>query len=285
MQVQCEACEGSTMTNCKEMRHCFFCADSEDSAYAVQIDNTFHAMDMDYMGYDRSERVYQTIGCQGLFDCIACNACWHGSGLTYCQSCFSCHNCFGCISLQQKKHCILNREYPEDEFHRLAEKIRENMVKDGTWGSFFPVSLTPFAYNETMAKDWFPLTETEAKKRGYRWKTGDDILDVKKVISAKDLPERIEDIPDDVLNWAIRCETTQRPYRIVKKELEFHRAMRLPLPHHHLEERHRMRLLRRHQRKLWQRNCMKCGKEMQTTYAPERPEIVYCENCYLKEVY
>jgi len=24
---------------------------------------------------------------------------------------------------------------------------------------------------------------------------------------------------------------------------------------------------------------------MRTTYSPERPEIVYCEECYLKEVY
>jgi len=38
-------------------------------------------------------------------------------------------------------------------------------------------------------------------------------------------------------------------------------------------------------RKLYIRNCDKCGKEMKTTYAPERPEIVYCENCYNKEVY
>ena len=285
MQVQCEECEGSTMTNCKQMHRCFFCADSEDCSYAVQIDNTFHATDMDYMGYDRSERCCQTIGCQGLFDCIACNACWHGNGLKYCQSCFSCSDCFGCISLQQKKHCILNREYSQEEYRRLSEQIIAGMTKDGSFGNFFPAALSPFAYNETMAKDWFPLPETDARKRGYRWKSNDEIPDVEKVIDAKDLPERIEDIPDDVLNWAIRCETTQRPYRIVKKELEFYREMHLPLPHHHPEERHRMRLLRRHQRKLWTRPCMKCGKEMETTYAPERPEIVYCEECYLKEVY
>ena len=284
-QMQCENCEGSTMNGCKDMRRCFFCADSEDCAYAVQIDNTFHALDMDYMGYDRSERCYQTIGCQGLFSCIACNACWHGSGLKYCQSCFSCSDCFGCMSLQQKKHCLLNHEYTQEDYRRLTEQIIDEMRQNETWGTFFPVSLTPFAFNETMAKDWFLLTESEARKRGYRWKSGDEMPEVTKVISAKDLPERIEQIPDDVLNWAIRCELTQRPFKIVKKELEFYRAMHLPLPHHHPEERHRMRLLRRHQRKLWSRTCMKCQKEIQTTYSSERPEIVYCEECYLKEVY
>ena len=31
--------------------------------------------------------------------------------------------------------------------------------------------------------------------------------------------------------------------------------------------------------------CAKCEKEIESTYAPERPEIIYCEECYLAEVY
>jgi hypothetical protein len=39
--------------------------------------------------------------------------------------------------------------------------------------------------------------------------------------------------------------------------------------------------------KLWHRKCMKegCQNEFETSYAPERPEIVYCEKCYQQEVY
>ncbi|MFZ1019649.1 MAG: hypothetical protein WAN61_01490 [Minisyncoccia bacterium] len=29
----------------------------------------------------------------------------------------------------------------------------------------------------------------------------------------------------------------------------------------------------------------KCAVEFETSYAPERPEIVYCEKCYQQEVY
>lgn len=284
-QIQSEDCVGSMIVECKNLRSCFFATLCEDCTYGVQVDNTFHAADMDYMGYDRSERVYQTIGCQGLFDCLCCNACWHGSGLRYCQSSFSCHDCIGCISLQQKKHCILNREYSEEEYRRIASSIEASMRRDGTWATFFPAALTPFAYNETMAMDWFSLSETDARKRGYRFEQREEIPDVKKIISAKDLPEKIQDIPDDVLNWAIRCANTKRPYRIVRKELEFHRTMNLPLPRHHPEERHRLRLLRRNPRTLWERTCAKCGKNVPSTYAPDRPEIVYCEVCYLQEVY
>jgi CxxC-x17-CxxC domain-containing protein len=108
---------------------------------------------------------------------------------------------------------------------------------------------------------------------------------VDKIIPAEQLPESIDDIPDDVLNWAIRCSATKRPFRIVRKELEFYRRMHLPLPRFHPEERHRRRTARRHGRQLFARTCAKCGKAIQTSYSPERSEIVYCEECYLKEVY
>jgi len=61
--------------------------------------------------------------------------------------------------------------------------------------------------------------------------------------------------------------------------------MGIPLPLQCFECRHLARFKLRNPRKLWNRPCMKCGKEMETTYQPSRPEIVYCEPCYLAEVY
>ena len=29
--------------------------------------------------------------------------------------------------------------------------------------------------------------------------------------------------PDDIINWAIECEVTKKPYRIIKQELDFYR--------------------------------------------------------------
>ena len=39
--------------------------------------------------------------------------------------------------------------------------------------------------------------------------------------------------------------------------------------------------------KLWHRKCMKegCLNEFETSYAPNRQEIIYCEKCYQQEVY
>ncbi|KKP59766.1 MAG: hypothetical protein UR55_C0020G0001, partial [Candidatus Nomurabacteria bacterium GW2011_GWF1_34_20] len=51
--------------------------------------------------------------------------------------------------------------------------------------------------------------------------------------------------------------------------------------------RHYERLSQRNPMKLWHRSCMKegCTNEFETSYAPERSEIVYCEKCYQQEVY
>ena len=60
--------------------------------------------------------------------------------------------------------------------------------------------------------------------------------------------------------------------------------MNLPIPHLHPDERHKDRMALRNPRKLWKRTCDKCVKEIETSYAPDRPEKVYCEECYLKEL-
>ena len=52
---------------------------------------------------------------------------------------------------------------------QLVSQIREHMTKTGEWGKFFPPTLSPFGYNETIANDFFPLEKEEALKRGFKW--------------------------------------------------------------------------------------------------------------------
>jgi CxxC-x17-CxxC domain-containing protein len=44
-------------------------------------------------------------------------------------------------------------------------------------------------------------------------------------------------------------------------------------------------MAQRNPRKLYERKCHKCDKEIKTTYSPDRKELVYCEECYNKEIY
>jgi hypothetical protein len=160
------------------------------------------------------------------------------------------------------------------------------MEQTGEWGEFFPASLSSFAYNETVAQEYYPLSKAEAAKRGWAWlDKKDDVLKVDRTIAAEDLPASIDDIPDDILNWAIVCTATGRPFRIIKQELAFYRTMGLPAPRLHPDERHRRRMQLRNPRKLWQRECANCQKPITTSYSPKRSERVVCEECYLKEVY
>jgi len=92
------------------------------------------------------------------------------------------------------------------------------------------------------------------------------------------------------LNWAIEDEERKTMglnplFRIIPQELEFYRKHNIPIPKKHPNQRYLERIKLRSPRKLFTRICDKCGKEIQTIYASERPEIVYCENCYNKEIY
>jgi hypothetical protein len=56
------------------------------------------------------------------------------------------------------------------------------------------------------------------------------------------LPDDIAKIPDDILNWAIECEVTGKPFRIIKQELDFYRKRGLPIPRKHPDQRYRDKL-------------------------------------------
>jgi hypothetical protein len=78
------------------------------------------------------------------------------------------------------------------------------------------------------------------------------------MINGENLPEDIDNVTDDILNQVVICETTGKPFRIVKPELEFYRKHNLPLPHKHPDQRHLERMQLRNPRKLRDRACAKC---------------------------
>lgn len=210
----------------------------------------------------------------------------HTTDVLYSENCTRCRDCFGCIDLKDAQYCILNKQYTEEEYESLLQKIFGQMTDAGEWGEFFPVHLSPFAYNETIAQELFPLSREVAEERGWKWReVPAEEPSVTSLIPGASLPETADGIPNDIVNSVIVCAATGRPFRIIRQEIDLYRKMGLPLPRLHPDERHRRRVALRNPRKLWARDCRKCGKSIQTSYSPDRPEIVYCESCYLKEVY
>lgn len=208
------------------------------------------------------------------------------SDIYYSTHLYSCKFCFGCTWLKNQEYCILNKKYSKEEYFKIVQGIVEKMIEKDEWGEFFPKALSQFGYNETVAQEYFPLTKDEAIHRGYAWS---DYIPpnpkVDKIIPWTKLPWDITSIPDDVLNWAIECEVTKKLFRINVLELEFYRKHKLPPPRRHPETRHLDRIKKRNPRTLCNRKCYNCQKEIRTSYAPKRPEKLFCEICYLEEVF
>jgi len=245
---------------------------------------------------------------------------------TYCGFCPGSSHLFACIGLRNKQYCILNKQYLKEEYESLVPKIIQHMndvpYTDSQgrvyrYGEFFPPELSPFAYNETIAQEYFPLTKEQALEQGYGWRDPEP-RHYEITIAVQDLPDHIKDISDSILKETIGCahcatsnvaqcnEQCTTAFKIIPQELEFYRKMNLPLPRLCPNCRHYQRLKQRNPLKLWHRKCTcggstsengiytnqtshfhgstHCPNEFETPYAPDRPEIVYCEQCYQAEV-
>ena len=276
---------GNHVYNSKNTHNAFYTDDCEDVCYVNQLSNNNNCMDCDVGEY--SEFIYENSGFYKTSNLKFCHWCWEVSDLFYCSTCtMNTTNCFGCISLKHKKYCILNKQYTKEEYEEMLQRIIEHIKSTGEYGQFFPIECSPFAYNETIAQYYYPLDKDIAVKNGWRWKDDIDVQpNVSKVIPAQRLPNDIKDIPDDILNWAIECDTTKRLFKINTQELQFYRKFNLEVPRLHPSERHLKRNKLRNPMRLWDRKCDKCSFDIKTAYAPDRSEKVFCAECYLKEIY
>ena len=155
------------------------------------------------------------------------------------------------------------------------------MKETGEWGEFFPDTLSDFAYNESIANEFFPLSKEEALAKGYRWREPDK----------KEYKPATVQVPDDsqtadpsICNELFACENCSRNYKIVEQELKFYKSQGVPIPKKCFFCRHRNRFNLRNKRTIYDRKCDKCGVDIKTTYSPESPWTVNCEKCYLESL-
>jgi hypothetical protein len=253
--------------------------------------------------------------CQNLTYCVACAS---SSNLF---ACVGLRNKQYCILNKQYTKEEYEALVPKIIEHMNSMPYVDKQGRVYKYGEFFPPELSPFAYNETIAQEYFPLTKEEALAQGYRWKEREE-RNLKPDLYTPDLPDHIKDVDDSILGKVIQCAHAQREeddtltegcnqmcttaFKIIPQELEFYKRMNLPLPRLCPNCRHFERLKQRNPLKLWHRKCTcageqsknglyrntaqhfhgqdPCPNEFETSYAPDRPEIVYCEACYNSEV-
>ncbi len=282
--IRCFNSQGINLLNCKNVYMVYNGTDSEYVRYGDDAEDARDAMDV--KGPMKSELLYEVCsvdnGCSRMFFSDFCQRA--SQDIFYSSYCINCHDCFGCISLKNKEYCILNKQYSKEEYFSLKERIIEQMKKNKEWGENFPISLSPCGYNETAAMEFFPLTRQEAAAKGYPWEDAKTGKYEKETISQDDIPDNIKDVDDNITEQILSCLKCKKNYRLSKRELNLYRRLNIPVPEKCPECRYQERLFFRAARHLWDRKCAKCGTGIKTIYAPERPEIVYCEQCYKREV-
>jgi hypothetical protein len=275
----------------------------------------------DETSHGASELSYECASGGGVYDSKFLNFCMttdplkqmHSFHVEYGFSNVECESCFGCAGLRNKKFYILNKMYSEEEYNELLPKIKRQMMdmpyidsrgRTYRYGEFFPSELAPFGYNETAAMDYYPLTRDEALAKGFLW--SDYEAETNHEFSDYRIPDDVKDVKDDVLEKVLKCEASGKPYRVIPMELQFYRRMGLPVPRRAPLQRHKDRMARLLPRRLFERACEcqgneaakngfkntgahqhgkgKCDAKISTPYAPDRPELVYCEQCYQAEI-
>jgi hypothetical protein len=211
------------------------------------------------------------------------NMCWSCMDLEYSELCTSCEHCFGCLGLTHKSFCIFNKQYTEEEYWKRVDAMKVAMLERGEYGEFFSHALNPVAYNSSHAMALFPMVEEEAKKLGMRWYS---FAEEQKgeAESASAIPEKLVDTKDAILKQAFRCPITNRIFRFVKPELEFHREMNLALPRVHPSVRRYGRAAQQFPLYLNQRPCDSCQTIMWTRIPATHTAPVLCQDCYEKVV-
>ncbi len=266
--------------NCHSAFELSYC-ENVSNAFSVKLAKDAH----DIIGHGRSSELLLETVASGFGSRIIAG--WAVENCRYVEYSLATHGskyCVGCDGIKNAQYAILNKRYTEDEYNKIRAHIVEELKRMGEYGLFFPPLLALFSYNETIGQDNVPLTKEEALAQGFRWEDELQMTTGKETMQPEQIPDHIKDGVDSILNEVFRCVSCGRNYRLIQPELELYRRMMLPVPRQCFFCRHRDRIRRRGPMKIFDRTCDKCKKQIKTTYAPNRPEIVYCEACYNAEV-
>ena len=317
--VKNQNCSGEYISNSKDVKDSYLIRGGENLKYVhyAQVPVLRDSMDM-LAGGLNSELIYESATCGWNSSQIRFSyECWDG-GVDFEYSMFcgkKANHIFGSIGMNSGEYIILNKKYLKEDFYKLRDEIRKHMDempyvdskgRAYKYGEFFPPEFSPFAYDDTVAPEHFPLSKEEIIKYGARWyEVPQNEYDVS--MKSEDLWEDIKDVPDEILNEIISCDKCKRAYKIIREELQFLRQNNLPIPRDCANCRHDERINQRNKSKLYKRKCCcngdyssndkykntiehlhgknACTNEFETSHSPDSIEIVYCEKCYQQEVY
>lgn len=287
---------GNYVLQSKNCKDCYDVGYAEDSKFLMLIKEGIVKDCYDYVDWGgNAERIYESVTI-GLNTSDVRFSQDGGHGLRsadYTMLCFGGSDLFGCVGLRNKNYCILNKQYTKEEYFKLREKIIQHMNEmlyvdtvgnTYSYGEFFPLEFSPHAYNDTLAYYFLPKTREVASAEGLTW-LEQDSKEYSITLKTENVPDYIKDVKDEILNEVIQCKTCIRGFKIIHQEFQFLQQHSLPLP----RQCPFCRIDDKIKRWVWQmtlhdRTCAKCSKQFRTHYDEARAPLIYCKECYVKEV-
>lgn len=288
-QTESDLSFGNELMWCKNCRFTSYLTNCEDVRYTRDMQDMKDTYDSKWINSSLTIETYFTWWC---------HHCWFlqesrsNEDVRYSLYCHNCNHVFGCVWLQNKNYCIFNKQYSKEEYNKLVPEVIVQMIHDKQRWEFFDPQLSFFGYNETIAMEYYPLTKQEALEKWY--KRSDYEAPTPKVekfvpweklpkVWCKTIQEKKPDFLEKILNYAIICEVSKKPFKITKQEIDFYIKHDLPLPTKHPNIRHQERLAKKDSITMHLIRCEKCGEEMLSVHLPWQWKKVLCEKCFYKD--
>ncbi len=275
---------GVSIANSRNCHDVLDCNNTEHVLHCDQVVGHKDSMDASVSG--GSERLYNTIAVGSKSSSVKFSfASKFIMESEFVINCRNVNNCFACIGLENKSYCIFNRQYEKEEYYKELDRIKTSLLKNNEYGDFFPFKFSTFAYNGSLADMAFPLEKDEVEKMEALWQSETESnANGMDMIKPDDIPDTIEEVSDDILNKALICKKTGRPFRIISTELEFYRLNNIPLPHIHQIRRMKDRYSHIGNCVVYNTKCNFCNKNIMTLYNPHDGWNLYCDDCYKREI-
>jgi hypothetical protein len=276
-ESHCENVSGNDIFHSKDSYCCFDVSKLEDCSYCSWVHAAKDCMDIYAWGMP-AELCYFCLevgsgAYQNLFD-VSCDNC---KSMYYSFQCYNCTNCFGCSGLKNKSYCIFNKQYSRLEYEKIVARIITHMQNTGEWGQFFPMYLSGLGYNETIAQEFYPLSQEKVLGREGLWY--EDRTNTNSHVKTQ-VCNSIQDFTDLRFDTIYNCTECSKGYRLTKQEIQFYQKCFLALPNRCFTCRHQYRTYQRNPHQLRLTHCSQCQTELQTALRNTTKRPILCQRCF-----
>lgn len=226
---QTENVVGDYLREVKNSEQAFFVDRGED---VIKCLRALNVKDIIYsVGCFGSELVAYTVflGSEGLYDIKYCVNLTDSKFMEYCLFCANCEHCFGCAGLVGKKYCIFNQQYSSEEYERHLQEIKSHLRHTQEYGQLFPAYFAPGAYDETLAEFYFPLTQAEQERLGFRTRK-DSPSAQGDTLASGTVPDDAKQMDKSTLGKAFWDEVAQKPFSIQPFDIQHSEKQGVSLP-------------------------------------------------------